>query len=57
MWRKWGLKQHTNPQLRTAYHLEMVQVFESLGLEAPELERSLERGIEMLSKARSASTH
>jgi len=57
MWRKWGLKQHTNPQLRTAYHLEMVKVFESLGLEAPGLESSLERGIEMLSKARSASSH
>ncbi len=57
MWRKWGLKQHKNPQLREAYHREMVLVLESLGLEAPDMTKSLERGIELAAKARSASTH
>lgn len=57
MWRKWGLKQHKNPQLREAYHREMVLVLESLGLEAPDMHASLERGLELAAKARSASTH
>ncbi|MEZ5653191.1 MAG: Phenylacetic acid catabolic protein [Burkholderiaceae bacterium] len=46
MWRKWGLKLHPNDRLRVAYHQEMEQVLESLGLRAPELEVALAKGQE-----------
>lgn len=55
-WRRWGLKRHTNPQLRAAYHQEMVQVLTSLGIEPPDPDKALERGREMAAKARSART-
>jgi 1,2-phenylacetyl-CoA epoxidase catalytic subunit len=45
-WRKWGLKQHTNDQLREAFDREMRAVHESLGLETPDLETSTARGLE-----------
>lgn len=45
MWRQWGLKLHTNDQLRAAYHAEMVLVLESLGLRAPDMNVALERGM------------
>ena len=45
-WRKWGLKQHTNDQLRMAFDREMRAVHESLGLETPDLEKSTARGLE-----------
>ena len=51
-WRTWGLKQHTNPELREAYHGEMVRVLESLDLEVPDYDTSVERGFEMASRAR-----
>jgi len=51
-WRRWGLKQHTNPELREAYHSEMVQVFESLDLDVPDYEASVSRGLELSSAAR-----
>lgn len=51
-WRKWGLKQHTNPELRAAYHSEMVQVLDSLGIEAPDADKALERGLELVSANR-----
>lgn len=46
MWRQWRLKLHRNDQLRVAYHAEMRQVLESLGLECPDMNRSLDRGLE-----------
>jgi 1,2-phenylacetyl-CoA epoxidase catalytic subunit len=55
-WRRWGLKQHTNAQLRNAYHQEMVNVLTSLGLEPPDPDKALERGREMAEMARSAAT-
>lgn len=57
MWRVWGLKQHTNPQLRLAYHREMERVLDSLGLEAPDMDRSLAKGLELAAQARSSQTH
>jgi 1,2-phenylacetyl-CoA epoxidase catalytic subunit len=50
-WRKWGLKQHTNDALRIAYHVEMQQVLESLGLETPDFDKSLARGLELAGRA------
>lgn len=55
MWRKWGLKQHTNPQLREAYHREMCEVLDSLGLEVPDYEKTLERGWELAGRSKSGS--
>jgi 1,2-phenylacetyl-CoA epoxidase catalytic subunit len=55
-WRKWGLKQHTNGELRAAYHAEITQVLQSLEIEAPDMLESLERGVAMAKKARSAAT-
>jgi 1,2-phenylacetyl-CoA epoxidase catalytic subunit len=54
-WRRWGLKLHTNPQLRAAYHAEAAQVFESLGIDVPDLDDALERGMEMAGKAKAAA--
>lgn len=51
-WREWGLKQHTNPELRAAYHEEMVRVLESLGLDVPDADKALERGLELVSASR-----
>lgn len=51
-WREWGLKQHTNPELRESYHSEMVQVLESLGLDVPDYEASVSRGVELATAAR-----
>ena len=45
MWRKWGLKLHSNDQLRVAYHAEMEQVLDSLGMRAPAMDVALERGL------------
>lgn len=47
MWRKWGLKALSNGQLRDAFHLEMTQVNDSLGLETPDMEDALALGMEM----------
>lgn len=47
MWRKWGLKALGNAQLRDAFHLEMTLVNESLGLETPDKDEALARGMEM----------
>ncbi len=47
MWRKWGLKELTNGQMRDAFHLEMVEVLESLNLETPDKDKALARGMEM----------
>ena len=45
-WRKWGLKQHSNDQLRVAFDREMRAVHESLGLETPDLETATTKGLE-----------
>ena len=45
-WRRWGLKILSNSQMRDAYHLEMQQVNESLGLETPDKDEALARGNE-----------
>jgi 1,2-phenylacetyl-CoA epoxidase catalytic subunit len=45
MWRQWGLKLHPNDQLRAAYHAEMQQVLDSLGLRAPDMHVALEKGM------------
>ena len=55
-WRRWGLKLHTNPQLRQAYHQEMVEVLTSLGIDPPDPDKALEKGREMTKRARSASS-
>jgi ring-1,2-phenylacetyl-CoA epoxidase subunit PaaA len=52
MWRRWGLKRHTNAQLRAAYHAEMSNVFESLGLETPDLASALALGLQKAEDAR-----
>jgi ring-1,2-phenylacetyl-CoA epoxidase subunit PaaA len=52
MWRKWGLKQHTNDELRAAYHTEMRLVLESLGLVAPDFETAAGRGLEAAERVR-----
>lgn len=51
-WRRFGLKQHTNPQLRQAFHAEMVEVLESLGITPPDADKALERGLELSRQAR-----
>ena len=53
-WRKWGLKQHTNDQLRVAFDREMRAVHESLGLETPNLEKSTTTGLEWADALRKA---
>ena len=45
MWRQWGLKLHSNDRLRAAYHDEMTNVLDSLGLRAPSMETALEKGL------------
>lgn len=55
MWRMWGLKQHTNDELRAAYHAEMASVFESLDLEAPDFEESRDRGFEAVAAMKKAA--
>jgi 1,2-phenylacetyl-CoA epoxidase catalytic subunit len=50
MWREWGLKLHSNDQLRAAYHAEMEQVLDSLGLKAPDMNVALEQGLAMAAK-------
>jgi len=52
MWRKWGLKQHTNDELRAAYHAEMSLVLESLGLNVPDFAAASARGFEAAEKVR-----
>lgn len=46
-WRKWGLKTLSNKQLRDAFHLEMTEVLDSLGLETPDKGEALDKGLEM----------
>jgi len=50
MWRQWGLKLHSNDQLRAAYHAEMEQVLDSLGLRAPAMDFALEKGMARAAK-------
>lgn len=50
-WRRWGLKQHTNSQLREAYHAEMVRVLDSLGMESPDMDAALGKGLELVAAA------
>jgi len=50
MWRKWGLKQHSNDALRAAYHAEMSMVFDSLGLDVPDFKNACELGMEAVEK-------
>jgi 1,2-phenylacetyl-CoA epoxidase catalytic subunit len=45
MWRQWGLKLHSNDQLRAAYHAEMEEVLDSLGMKAPAMDVALEKGM------------
>jgi ring-1,2-phenylacetyl-CoA epoxidase subunit PaaA len=45
MWRQWGLKQRSNDQLRAAYHAEMEQVLDSLGMRAPSMSEALDKGM------------
>ena len=45
MWRQWGLKLNSNDRLRVAYHDEMAQVLDSLGLKAPDMNVALEKGL------------
>lgn len=52
-WRKWGLKMLSNGQMRDAFHLEMQQVNESLGLETPDKDEALARGNEMAEAVKS----
>ena len=52
-WRRWGLKILSNSQMRDAYHLEMQQVNESLGLETPDKDEALARGNEMAEEVKS----
>jgi 1,2-phenylacetyl-CoA epoxidase catalytic subunit len=52
MWRKWGLKQHTNDELRAAYHAEMRLVLESLDLNVPDFETAAGRGLEAAERVR-----
>jgi len=52
-WREWGLKMLTNGQLRDAFHLEMQQVNESLGLDTPDKDEALARGNEMAEAVKS----
>ena len=54
MWRKWSLKQHTNDELRAAYHAEMTLVLDSLGLKVPNFDDAYERGVKAAQKARQA---
>lgn len=49
-WRSWGLKMLTNKQLREAFHLEMVELNETLGIETPDQYEALDRGTEMAKK-------
>ena len=55
MWRKWGLKQHTNDALRAAYHAEMSLVLDSLGLKAPVFDDAYARGVEAAANVRKAA--
>jgi 1,2-phenylacetyl-CoA epoxidase catalytic subunit len=55
-WRRYGLKQHKNSQLREAYHHEVIEMLASLGIDAPDMNESLERGREFAAQARSAAT-
>ncbi len=43
-WRRWGLKQHGNAELRAAYHREVSELLPTLGLEAPDMHVALQRG-------------
>ena len=52
MWRKWGLKQHSNDALRAAYHAEMSLVLDSLGLKVPVFDDAYARGMEAATKLR-----
>lgn len=46
MWRQWGLKLHSNDQLRAAYHAEMQLVLDSLGMRAPDMDTALQKGLD-----------
>lgn len=46
MWRTWGLKQHTNDQLRAAYHTEMTLVLDHLRIDVPDFADAVTRGFE-----------
>jgi 1,2-phenylacetyl-CoA epoxidase catalytic subunit len=56
MWRQWGLKQHSNDQLRAAYHAEMELVLDSLGMRAPQMSVALEKGIASSAKKKVPAT-
>jgi 1,2-phenylacetyl-CoA epoxidase catalytic subunit len=49
-WRRWGLKALTNAQMRDAFDMEMRQVNDSIGLETPDKDAALDRGLEMAKK-------
>jgi len=55
MWRQWGLKLNSNDRLRAAYHVEMVQVLDSLGLQAPDMNVALEKGLEQAARRKVAA--
>jgi len=46
-WRRWGLKILNNKQMRDAFHLEMIEVLESLGVQAPDRDEAMAKGNEM----------
>ncbi|MGD9943373.1 MAG: Phenylacetic acid catabolic protein [Burkholderiaceae bacterium] len=46
MWRQWGLKLHSNDQLRAAFHAEMQLVLDALGLRALDIGAAMDRGMQ-----------
>ena len=52
MWRQMGLKLHSNEKLRYAYHREMEQVLDSLGLICPDYEDAKGRGLQAADEMR-----
>lgn len=46
-WRRWGLKQRPNPDLRVAFDREMQEVLDSRGIDPPDRDAALERGREL----------
>lgn len=55
MWRRMGLKLHSNETLRQAYHAEMQQVLDSLGLTCPDYEDATARGLEAAAELKKAA--
>ena len=54
-WRRMGLKLHSNEDLRRAYHAEMQEVLDSLGLKCPDYGQATARGFEAAAALRKAS--